>query len=775
MSNKLNQLLENAKHENPLLTENDVISVINNHSLLGKKQTFFTLKNILMMSVISSIIVGLWMIFYPIATTNLAETTPINSPKNKEQVTEKLSTGKLLASADKYRQPTTANATEKSVQVTDSQNKLPAINNKPTTKLFEPIPFTPLFNENPIDDNRNYFDKDGYLILTNEELSKLGIITDGNVLKYENVTDTFFTFKENGKKTTQHTSFKLNVEEHGSRSTSLGISKDTVIIKKSLPFWAASLSILNFPTALNSPNKKDSSHQIIEFLNGNSYENDFLKEIESMLVPIVVHLKSVPHKYSSDLKLIFWFKTEPKFYEALSNDIANAVEHKYGTSNESDYKKILYKYRGFSRKTAQKGFDSLTVERLQRNYIQLDNKQLKEVNITKKKNGFKLKSYQNVDNRTNILSLKVKNGNSECYENINIWNLIKRKNSQYLAVAKTDISIKHIHYLMQFSDSVPDSKQNEMASKYFRENVNKLIPIKVDSSNVIWFEPTEELKEIIKIEEKNDSRKIDLTKVKLLEFKEKELLNLGIRLKQTGILIPTLSLSKFGDIGYLSYFYKNIIKDGHVVFDTSNWNNQIDITKKYPIPVLTTNITGIKWLSYTQESSQEGIKFDNHEQKIKDKIKLLIPIKIVQNNVSIIAWYEPDSLFLSSLPNTESTEIKTEYHAIANNLPAPSCKYFEVCQNVTGKINSYLAYPNPAEQTLNIEIDLAEERQLEFIVTDITGKIIKTLNQNLKQAKGIQTYTYQIGELTEGMYLLIITTDKGEKVSTRIVKRASGN
>lgn len=774
MSNKLNQLLENAKHESPLLTENDVIAVINNRNLLGKKQTFFTLKNIFIMSVLSSIIVGLWMVFYPTASTNLTEQTLITSPKNKEQLTEKPEVNNLLANADN-KATTTAKANEKSEQVVDSLKNFPAIHNKPATKLFDPIPFTPLFNDNPIDDNRNYFDKDGYLILTNEELAKLGIITDGNVLKYENVTDTFFTFKENGKTTTQHTSFKLNVEEHGSRSTSLGISKDTVIIKKSLPFWAASLSIINFPIPINTTNKKDSSHQLIEFLNGNSYENDFLKEIESMLVPIVVHLKSVPHKYSSDLKLIFWFKTEPKFYEALSNDIANAVEHKNGTSTENDYKKILYKYRGFSRKTAQKGFDSLTVKRLQRNYIQLDNKQLKELNITKKRNGFKLKSYQNVDNRTNILSLKVKNGNSECYENVNIWNLIKRKNSQYLVVAKTDISIKHIHYLIQFSDSVPDSKQNEMASKYFRDNVNKLIPIKVDSSYVIWFEPTVELKEIVKIEEKNDIRKIDLTNVKLLEFNEIELLNLGIRLKQTGILIPTLSLSKFGDIGYLSYFYKKMEIDGHLVFDTSNLNNPIFTTKKYPIPVLTTSNTGLKWLSYVQESSQEGITFDNHEQKIKDKIKLLIPIKISHKNVELIAWYEPDSLFLSLLPNTESTEIKTEYNAISNNLPAPSCKYFEVCQNVTGKINSYLAYPNPAEQTLNIEIDLAEERQLEFIVTDITGKIIKTLNQNLKQAKGIQTYTYQIGELTEGMYLLIITTDKGEKVSTRIVKRAAGN
>lgn len=279
MSNKLNQLLENAKHENPLLTESDITSVINNRSLLVKRQSFFTLKNILIMSVISSMIVGLWIGLYP--TTNLAEKTPLNLPKNKEQLTKKPEVNNLLANADNNA-TTTAKANEKSEQVVDSLKNFPAIHNKPATKLFDTIPFTPLFNGNPIDDNRTYFDKDGYLILTNEELAKLGIITDGNVLKYENVTDTFFTFKENGKITTQHTSFKLNVEEHGSRSTSLGISKDTIIIKKSLPFWAASLSIINFPIAINTTNKKDSSHQIIEFLNDNSYENDFLKEIESM-------------------------------------------------------------------------------------------------------------------------------------------------------------------------------------------------------------------------------------------------------------------------------------------------------------------------------------------------------------------------------------------------------------------------------------------------------------------------------------------------------------
>jgi hypothetical protein len=822
MSNKLNQLLENAKHQNPLLTENDVISVINNPSLLGKKQTFFTLKNIFIMSVLSSIIVGLWMVFYPTATTNLTEQTSRISPKNKEQLTEKPEANnlnKLLASADNYRQPTTAitKETGKSLQVVDSLKKLPAINNKPTTKLFDPIPFTPLFNENPIDDNRNYFDKDGYLILTNEELAKLGIITDGNVLKYENVTDTFFTFKENGTTTTQYTSFKLNVEKHGSRSTSLGISKDTVIIKKSLPFWAASLSIINFPIAINTTNKKDSSHQIIEFLNGNSYENDFLKEIESMLVPIVVNLKSVPHKYSSDLKLIFWFKTEPKFYEALSNDIANAVEHKYGTSSENDYKRILYKYRGFSRKTTQKGFDSLTVARLQKNYVQLDNKQLKELDITKKRNGFKFRSYQNIDNKTQKLDVKVKKVYTSINNNNNLFQR-KRKNTPFKAVAKTDISIKHIDYLMQFSDSIPHFKQNEMASKYFRENVNKLIPIKVDSTYVIWFEPTEELKRII------NPNVIALTnnKLNLIALSDDDLAKLNIYSMLGKISFPIRSKGKnftqtevgkkgssmnFDAISREEYYNLPLAERG----DSMEFLLGGDSFRSFMVyfknqskikiaPTLVTSENGLNWHSHNLDSTDKklskedlaylrknDLNFRNfpisvsndiqNKAALMNRIKYYIPIQVKAKNndtiepFNLIMWYEPTEDFFNSLPIEIANQIRLEYNAIVNNLPAPSCKYFEVCQNVTGKINSYLAYPNPAEQTLNIEIDLAEERQLEFILTDITGKIIKTLNQNLKQIKGTQTYTYQIGELTEGMYLLIITTDKGEKVSTRIVKK----
>ncbi len=819
MSNRLETLLNNAKQQNPLLTQSDVSAIISNKNLLVKKQSFFTLKNILIMSVVCAVIAGLWLGFYPTSTQNN------NSILVKESVVNKQNTiAEPTIKTNESKENKTVDLTIKQSPLAVNKKPKPTkeFANKQEAPLFEPFNSTPKFSDTNMEDNRTYFDENGYLILTNEELAKLGIITDGNVLKYENVTDTFFNFKNDGIIETHKTYFSLKVGKHGSRTTNHSYTKDTLIIKNSVNFWATSLSILNFPTALNSPNKKDSSHQLIEYLNGFGYEKDFLKEMESMLVPIVVHLKSVPSKYSSDLKLIFWFKTEPKFYEALSNDVAKAVINKYGTSTENEYKKILYKYRSFTRKSIQKGFDSLTVARLQRNYIQLNDKQLKDLNITKKRYGFKLKSYQNIDNKTKILRLKVKNGNSYINENMNIWNLIKSKNQHCIAIALTDNSIKRINYLMQFSDSIPHSKQNEIASKYFRENVNKLIPIKVDSNYIIWFEPTEKLKRIIN----PNVNVFTNNKVNLLELNEEALAKLNIYSLLGKISFPERSKGKnftqteignngssmsFDGISREKYYNLPLAERGDSVdflLGGDSFRSFMMFYKKSPqikvAPILVTSENGLHWHSYTPDSTfktlskedlaylrNNNLNFSNFSVDIKNniqnkalllnRIKHAIPVlvKAITNDTikpfNLIMWYEPTEDFFSMLPTEIANQIRQEYNAISTNQPTLSCKYFEACQNISGKINSYLAYPNPAEQTLNIEIDLAEERNLEFIITDITGKIIKTLNQNLNQTKGIQTYTYQIGELTEGMYLLIITTNKGEKVSTRIIKRAAGN
>lgn len=418
MSNKLNQLLENAKHEKPLLTENDVISVINNRNLLVKKQTFFTLKNIFIMSVLSSIIVGLWMVFYPTATTNLAEQTSRTSPKNKEQLTKKSEANNLLAKAEN-KTTTTTNATEKSVQVADNPKKLPAINNKPATKLFDPIPFTPLFNENPIDDTRSYFDKDGYLILTNEELAKLGIITDGNVLKYENVTDTVIDVFENNNMIKKHTYFGVKISLEGGVSIDNVSKNNPEIINNSLNFWPAYITTKSIYYSKKRAIKKVSSFAIVDRLFGNGYEGNFTEEISPLLIPIAVNLKTNnPGKLSTEYQIVFWFKTEQLFYNQLGENIAKAAKSDYGISNISQYKIILQKYRNKSRnRAAPCGIDSVTSLSLQKRYIEPQQNQYKDLNIFKKKNFFLYKTYCEIDNKTKVLEVKIYSNETTVLEN----------------------------------------------------------------------------------------------------------------------------------------------------------------------------------------------------------------------------------------------------------------------------------------------------------------------------------------------------------------------
>ena len=43
--------------------------------------------------------------------------------------------------------------------------------------------------------------------------------------------------------------------------------------------------------------------------------------------------------------------------------------------------------------------------------------------------------------------------------------------------------------------------------------------------------------------------------------------------------------------------------------------------------------------------------------------------------------------------------------------------------------------------------------------------------QDLLLQKGEKEYPFQIGEVNEGMYLLLIESDKGERVTQRIIKK----
>lgn len=495
MSNRLETLLNNAKQQNPLLTQSDVSAIISNKNLLVKKQSFFTLKNILMMSVVCAVIAGLWLGFYPTPTQNN------NSNLVKESVVNKQNTiTEPTIKTNETKENKTVDLTIKQSPLAVSKKPKPTkeFANKHEAPLFEPFNSTPKFSETTMEDNRTYFDENGYLILTNEELAKLGIITDGNVLKYENVTDTVIDVLENNKMTKKHTYFGVNIISEGGVSIDHDFKNDPEIINNSLNFWPAYITTKSIYYSKKRAIKKESSFAIVDWLFGFGNDSNFTKEISPLLIPIAVNLKSNNSgKLSTEYQIVFWFKTEQLFYNQLVENAAKAAKSDYGISNISQYKIILQKYRNKSRNGAFPfGFDSLTVTKMQKRYIQLDNDQLKKLNIFKKSNGYVYKSFKNLDNKTKVLKVIVSNSGANILENYKFIDLFKKENPNLIAVASTDLNLKNFIYLKLYSDTISFFLKMDLEEKYFRENINKLIPIKVDSNYVIWFEPTEKLKEI---------------------------------------------------------------------------------------------------------------------------------------------------------------------------------------------------------------------------------------------------------------------------------------
>ena len=320
----------------------------------------------------------------------------------------------------------------------------------------------------------------------------------------------------------------------------------------------------------------------------------------------------------------------------------------------------------------------------------------------------------------------------------------------------------------------------------------------------------------------SNNRKINIASLKLLQLNNDELSGLGIQVSYNGVSVPTMidkgksyytTYSKEGTmIGKVNVIiktnegdYKNKSKQLQIeqffihADDTSN-----TINGSFVEPNLITDDMGNYWRSYkvnmtlTEEDfkylsknhlSPSGIKLYQQEdsiaeQKIMSRISTMVPVLVRTGDTysnddklnkrwrpDVILWYEPTDSFFAALPKNIADEIKSEYTAIKANQPTPSCKYFEVCRSVKGMINEYSVFPNPTNNELNVLIDLAEERKLTISLTDISGKIVKNYSKDLVQSKGKKEYPFQIDDVSEGMYLLLIETDKGERVTQRIIKK----
>jgi hypothetical protein len=124
------------------------------------------------------------------------------------------------------------------------------------------------------------------------------------------------------------------------------------------------------------------------------------------------------------------------------------------------------------------------------------------------------------------------------------------------------------------------------------------------------------------------------------------------------------------------------------------------------------------------------------------------------------------------LPERITKDLKKEYEAVfIAKKQTEQCVYFEACQQNNDVLKVFNVFPNPTDGAMQLEFELATEQKLSLEIYSINGQLIKVLQKEINYPKGKNTLNSQIGELKEGMYLLVIQFENGTIVSKRIVKK----
>jgi hypothetical protein len=215
---------------------------------------------------------------------------------------------------------------------------------------------------------------------------------------------------------------------------------------------------------------------------------------------------------------------------------------------------------------------------------------------------------------------------------------------------------------------------------------------------------------------------------------------------------------KFENYDSASYMYPVMITDDVGQYARTNFNAGYDLEK----------ISSYNLIPVIVKSGEEYTTMDKLTKKARP---------------DIIFWYEPTEKFLKILDTKTATEIRNDIVALTCNRSkitfttdstcdgksVVSCNYFEACQNTKSKaITKYSIFPNPAKDNFNLKLDLKEECSVVVYMFALNGAEVKQFPIG-KIKQGISQKELSSDGITPGLYLLRITTDKGDIFNERIL------
>ncbi len=156
----------------------------------------------------------------------------------------------------------------------------------------------------------------------------------------------------------------------------------------------------------------------------------------------------------------------------------------------------------------------------------------------------------------------------------------------------------------------------------------------------------------------------------------------------------------------------------HDILELENQSNQLNDL----VPILVRTATSEHF------NQEEGITFDD----------------------GLIFWYKPGKDLFVTVPEAQSSVTSS--------------------QSITsGIISKAVLYPNPAKTKTSLHFDLSQPGTIAFSIHDLLGKRVLDAGSIRETSAGSFEKELNVSELTAGVYLLVITTDKGEQSMQRLV------
>lgn len=84
-------------------------------------------------------------------------------------------------------------------------------------------------------------------------------------------------------------------------------------------------------------------------------------------------------------------------------------------------------------------------------------------------------------------------------------------------------------------------------------------------------------------------------------------------------------------------------------------------------------------------------------------------------------------------------------------------------------VTSVMVFPNPVSSNATLMFDMKQAGNMEYQITDVTGKVMST--KNIFADQGFQTHAIDMSALTNGIYFLTMTTNGFQKTLNLVVAR----